>query len=781
MSKAEVEELLDEIEKANVLRERYVRQISRFNQPNLISVSSNDKLEEAVNSTPYSQVGFSAFDVQFKRPALEVKTLQLLSTNIPQSNANIPNTACAFWYYRLSRYSNTVPNPNCLFYVRLLPSYYKQEFIANPSLYGYNKTFNDYTTLSTELAKSCKNDLLFTNYELTTQSFGSSTYANFYVPYCPNDVSISYNDANNRFEMTGLQTQPFYLDWKDFTIYYVKDQVRVAGAFDYGYVALIDNLNLDPTAPSIPAWVSGSNYLAYNIVKYNNITYRCILAITGSTTTPNLDTTHFTAFNIAIQNVSDFWRQQYGDVIVNWDNNTYYEADTIVVYNGVLYKALEYQIDLQPDISPAYWEEFGGYENWYSYLITGYEDPYVLKAQGDTNYLEWNDNTLYQVNNPVAYNYKSFYALYQNKGIEPTPIPDWNNTTTYNTGNMVYYNITGVNGKYSPIPPYTAPPDTILPSNFSGNQIFICLTDGNKNVVPFANGTTGDGWGQYSLTGVLPAWSSSFHYVKNMITRDDHFFYICLQDNTNQIPYTSEAYWGQLLPYCWEYYDGVDMNLFARRTGLYGMSSIFDMGNTEISNFFITPFPYNIQGQPFNPEPKRLLNTILGFVWNGAFNPNVIDLATLEPSDTRLALSQRDTQLFNRLRPVPNYLFIPSPTLGAVPLPDPTSSVSLTYTADGYCNLVYSSVISIYLNIVGSSTLDTQRDTNLVAITSMNCANLGVAFWSNYVDNPIMKVNGDIYTLRLELRDEFGEPFYLTNNAVATFVFKATYENKPVS
>jgi hypothetical protein len=99
----------------------------------------------------------------------------------------------------------------------------------------------------------------------------------------------------------------------------------------------------------------------------------------------------------------------------------------------------------------------------------------------------------------------------------------------------------------------------------------------------------------------------------------------------------------------------------------------------------------------------------------------------------------------------------------------------MTYTADSYANLVYSSVLSIYANVVGASSVDTQKQSSLLAITSMNCGTLGVAFWNNYVDNPLMKVQGDIFTITIEFRDEFGEPYSLSNNAVATLTFKASY------
>jgi hypothetical protein len=90
---------------------------------------------------------------------------------------------------------------------------------------------------------------------------------------------------------------------------------------------------------------------------------------------------------------------------------------------------------------------------------------------------------------------------------------------------------------------------------------------------------------------------------------------------------------------------------------------------------------------------------------------------------------------------------------------------------------VYSSIVNIYTNVIGGSTLDTVRNTNLVATTSMNCGNLGIAFHANYVDTPLQRVAGDINELTIELRDEVGEPFYLTNNAIMTATFKVTYKD----
>jgi hypothetical protein len=40
--------------------------------------------------------------------------------------------------------------------------------------------------------------------------------------------------------------------------------------------------------------------------------------------------------------------------------------------------------------------------------------------------------------------------------------------------------------------------------------------------------------------------------------------------------------------------------------------------------------------------------------------------------------------------------------------------------------------------------------------------------------------NADIYSIGIELRDEVGEPYFLTNNANCSFTFKLTYKERPL-
>jgi hypothetical protein len=128
---------------------------------------------------------------------------------------------------------------------------------------------------------------------------------------------------------------------------------------------------------------------------------------------------------------------------------------------------------------------------------------------------------------------------------------------------------------------------------------------------------------------------------------------------------------------------------------------------------------------------------------------------------------------YNRFRVVPGYQALDSPP--PVELGSGLVYTNNFYTADGYCNLVYSSIINIYTTIVGTSSVDTQRNANLLAMIPLDCGNLGVAMVGNYIDNALTKIQGDIYSIYIELRDENGEPYYLTNNATTTLLIKLTY------
>jgi hypothetical protein len=109
-----------------------------------------------------------------------------------------------------------------------------------------------------------------------------------------------------------------------------------------------------------------------------------------------------------------------------------------------------------------------------------------------------------------------------------------------------------------------------------------------------------------------------------------------------------------------------------------------------------------------------------------------------------------------------------------------SATAATTFTADGYGNLVYTNVVNIYTTIVGGSTLDTQRNTNLIGTCSMNAGNLGIGFAANFINTPLRVNNADIYSIGIELRDEAGDPYVLTNNAISSITLKITYKERPL-
>ena len=868
---------------------------SMLNQPTLVSVNSANAVKIE------SENGYYTFKIDFPRPILDVDTIQLLTTSIPQANASIPNTAIAFWYYRLSNYSGTTPSLNNLYCVRLLPSYYKPEFISNPGNYGWNKTFPNYASLATELAKSCVTDLGYYN----QQNFLLPTQPNVAFekfPFLPGDISITYNSTYNKFQMTGNTSRIVYQQYDAGATYIAGVVIYYTDTF-YGqprtraYTSLQDG-NLNHTPSSSPTW----------------------------------------------------WQPTSNEIVAEWKVDTTYLPGNFVRYFGVLYRAVLRNTDITPD-NDDYWTELFSGADAYTYLITGYEDPNVAIKQGELFDLPWEPTHYYQTGERVRFKDRVFRAitegnaylpgnvsiplinapvLYYNgnfvRSVPNTPIQNWTILTpnpinqnlwsryeNYEEGDLVYYggrlykcklaNINVVPFVFSRWDVQAEHPFDTLPwSSFitypansivsyngatyitsvqsSGNvpgifggwvpfgrirwQGFNFEGIGSQNLVYF-NGnyfvrdqTTADNGQQpvlaWNIQTSYPAnafvsinkkvyrsivpnqstppvtqtttWSSTQEYtaddtvilnntqyrsrtdnlnappsgliewtagqnwiVPNIVKVTGAGTYRCYQAiNGGNVPNNEPAYWEQISadtdpgviwePFgTWEQVGASNWDITIMETdqsGLNGLSVRNDFIDNTGGNNVKADFPEGIPGQPFNPAPERLLNSILGFTWNGIFVPSAL-------TNLNITIAGKSVSLYNRLRPVPNYEVERNPALvGDPPNPPPTATVTRTYTAEGYANLVYSSIVNIYTNIIGGSTLDTVRNTNLVATTSMNCGNLGIAFHGNYIDAPLQRVAGDINELTIELRDEVGEPFFLTNNAIMTATFKVTYKDGTV-
>jgi hypothetical protein len=912
-----------------------------LNQPSLVSVNSANAVKIE------SDNGYYTFKIDFTRPILDVDTIQLLTTSIPQANASIPNTAIAFWYYRLSEYTGTTPSLNNLYCVRLLPSYYKPEFIENPTNYGWNKTFNSYQKLSDELAKSCTTDLGYYNLENYLKPLTDGAYNSLQFPFLPGDITIAYNSTYNKFQMTGNTTALAYIQWSSATTYAINAVVFV-GTETY---TSLQNSNLNHNPTSSPLW----------------------------------------------------WKLTQNEIVAAWSSTTVYGPYNIVRFNSVLYRTLQTTIGISPTDPGTPWVAYTP-DIPYRYLITGYDDPNVVKMQGELFQMPYEPTHFYQTGQSVFTDGRVFSALTQTSLITPGnifrtataqrivyyqgtyrkhPFPIWDQTITYPVGSTVVYNnisyvgIPNIDPNVNNIPPsfpdfwqpIQTPPIsnwiilTPNPTNlpiwsqyqpyqvgdlvYSGPRVYKCLIANTNapptsnftnglwilqaqhpyNAVPYfdpggavynagdcatyngqlwvANFTTNDApaepnwtsigytvWNNYNWDGTdidetdqvyfngqyyerndttfnsippVPQWNAQTFYPANVLIQNEGLVFRCMVPNQGSVPLDLTDNWSAGTIYeigqtaiasvheyickvknldmnpdnpvpdwspesvysaftiafvagvgsyraintvgpsvlspnndldnwqpifatnnisnVWELigdweelddsnWDEVD-DIPADETGLFGLSEECDFFEHDgAGDILAIKFPKGIPPQPFNPNPERLLNSILGFTWNGIFDPAALTNITGQ-------INGKDISLYNRVRPVPYYEVPPPPAL-LEDNPPKIITITRTYTAEGYANLVYSSIVNIYTNIIGGSTLDTVRNTNLVATTSMNCGNLGIAFHGNYIDTPLQRVAGDINELTIELRDEVGEPFYLTNNAIMTATFKITYKDGTV-
>lgn len=781
-----------------------------FNQPNLLSVSSLNAVPEAPNSTPYSLTGFNSFNVNLPLPLLDVESLQLLNANIPQASQNISDTALVFWYYRLSAYSGVIPNPNNLYLVRLLPSYYKQEFIQNATNYGFNRTFKKYSDLATELAKACSHDIGFENLQLIRKYEDELLLANVNIPFLKDAISLTYNSTLNKFQFTGIPTTPVFVIWNEETIYAINAIIAYAGiAYRSKQNA---NLNHIPSISGITnttwwerlysteviaEWENLTAYSAGRYVSYKGSLWRSVFSTVGFT--PDLlfpSWNSITTFYVG--SVVEYSGNNYTCVLaslnnvpgltgnwllLNWSSIQFYPKGVVILYSGNYYVAKQNNSNQTPVIGGTNYWTFVGVNFWtaatlpntvdnlpvYNYLSTGYNDPNVQLAQG-SSIQQWNPYNLYEADPSTIVQYAGRSWFNGPQTINEAP---FNTDTATITSAVAQKGIATFRAPNFFTAGQVIQLTGLTPSAFNGVYRITNCDSGSFSVVNLAFTSLQTFVG--SATAFYPIYDGGYFYktgdvvVWDINSIESPNYYIATADTIGQNPAPLFRNWRIKV-----WYNTADA---PRNIGLTYASSLTDfveVVNIDGSQYLLQPFPAQIPGQPSTPSPKRLLNTVLGFTFNGTFNPllyqniNSTDVAVLTVVKT-------NAPYINLLRPVPRYValnnFGSPETLGAVP------TQALTYTADGYCNLVFSSVIYIYSTIVLGSSVDTQRTSNLLAVMPLACGNLGITFGANFIDNPMTKVSGDLYTVGIELFNEYAEPYYLTNNAVATFLFKMTYKS----
>ena len=161
------------------------------------------------------------------------------------------------------------------------------------------------------------------------------------------------------------------------------------------------------------------------------------------------------------------------------------------------------------------------------------------------------------------------------------------------------------------------------------------------------------------------------------------------------------------------------------------------------------------EGQPY--KKYRTLNLRLGFTWDGV-NLNFTSSYT-----------GANVSLVNRLRPLPTY-WLSDGLLAATP-----DRATTRCNANSYACLVYTNVVNVYCDFMGPGTLDSTKNINLLASIPMATNNLGVAFYQASMDNIITKIPSDIYTMTFYFKDDIGDDYPFSNQAVISLEINFGY------
>ena len=184
-------------------------------QPDKVSLNSFDSIIE-----PDTVFNSATFTIRLAKPALNVRSVDLLRASFPTPVTNIPDQCCTFWYYRYPS-GSTLPtyvsdlNPAYLYCIRLQPSWTPPELVGTQ--YAYNRTFTDYSDLITELNKATVADP-----------------ASASIQFTANDITFSYNATYNKIVMTGNNNTSSYC---------------VAGQQDKNVAAAVKQLQINTSYP----------------------------------------------------------------------------------------------------------------------------------------------------------------------------------------------------------------------------------------------------------------------------------------------------------------------------------------------------------------------------------------------------------------------------------------------------------------------------------------------------------------------------------------------------
>jgi len=234
-----------------------------LNQPDRVFISSQDDQSEIISGTDVQEQTFSQFTIELTKPLLNVKSVQLVSATIPQGGLSIPDEECVFWYYKGTRgdqlSGNYFTQAN-LYFVRILPSYYKPEFVYNYTATGYSEwvnttlygngdivTYNGKQYISIQAGNSNRNPVTQTAF----WTYQNSVELDARTIYSFNRSFSDYNDFNSSLAKI-TQVDPYYNYFTNqvkvwsATIQYYSQQIVTFG--DNTYKSLQNNnLNKNPS------------------------------------------------------------------------------------------------------------------------------------------------------------------------------------------------------------------------------------------------------------------------------------------------------------------------------------------------------------------------------------------------------------------------------------------------------------------------------------------------------------------------------------------------------
>lgn len=305
-------------------------------------------------------------------------------------------------------------------------------------------------------------------------------------------------------------------------------------------------------------------------------------------------------------------------------------------------------------------------------------------------------------------------------------------------------------------------PDTDMAEHFTPEDISFTFSEKyNKFVFEGNNSDT-----NYSS---FPTWEIDTTYFVGNIVDYEGIVYRCIADiSSGSSPNEDPVHWNNISQF-WEDYPLFNIYIIAGYEDP-NVQDLLKLIEADSSDDYFNGFTH-ITSIPGNKYVYgQTLARRLGFTWDGTYI--IDDVDQINNLTNGIAYGGTVALFYNRMRPLPLYYT-------RVEEEDSTTfrqRIITTYMADGYCNLVYSSIISIYTTIIVTSSVDTQRNSNLLAMIDMNCGNLGVSMANNYIDTKLTKIQSEIYSIYIELRDENGQPYLLTNNAVVSLLLKLTYD-----